>query len=261
MFLGDKGSPTKYHTIRKNYYLIIDNEKMTIHKLISKLGFYTIRFDGKINEQEIVYDTDKKLLTGVGLLLRKKITPERVYFSLVRVNNLTESSQVREKKSFLGECEINDEPKDFPVQIADEINNIFNNLFTINLVDIVKHCEQYIKIEIKGNRYKIISGTGYEMTCSFENLKIRDMRTGRKGKKRIFSIKMEDDPNYQMEREHVDKIIARYCKELAPIMKNRFEIAETVVKDRELSPEELKKQKEQAKEAKKNRKKKLPEEE
>ncbi len=253
MFLGDKGKPTKYHTIRKNYYLIIDNEKMTINKLIAKLGFYTVRYDGKIKEEEVVYDTDKKLLTGVGLMLRKKITPERAYFSLIRVNSLADSSQVREKKSFLGECEINDAPKDFPVQIADEINNIFNNLFTINLVDIVKHCEEYIRIEIKGNRYKIISGTGYEMTCSFEDLKIRDVRTGRKGKKRIFSIKMEDDPNYEMERAHVDKIIARYCKELAPVRKNRFEIAETVVKEREISPEELKKQK---KEAKENRKKK-----
>lgn len=64
---------------------------------------------------------------------------------------------------------------------------------------------------------------------------------------------MEDDPNYEMERAHVDKIIARYCKELAPVRKNRFEIAETVVKEREISPEELKKQKKEAKENRKRR--------
>lgn len=254
MFLGDKGKPSKYHTIRKNYYLIIDNERMTINKLVAKLGFYTVRFEEKIKEREIVYDTDAKLFTGVGLNLRKKIVPNRAYFSLVRVNNLTSSQQLREKKSFLGECDPSDEPSDFPTQIAEEINNIFNNLFTVNLVDIVKHTTPYIDIEIRGNRYKIVSGTGYEMTASFEDLKIRDVRTGRKGKKRIFSLKMEDDPNYEMEREHVDGIIARYCKELAPVNKNRFEIAETVVKTRELSPEEIKKQKEEAKARKKKKK-------
>ena len=66
---------------------------------------------------------------------------------------------------------------------------------------------------------------------------------------------MEDDPEYEKEREHVEAIIARYCKELAPVNKNRFEIAESVVKIRELSPEEIKKQKEEAKERKKKKKK------
>lgn len=254
MFLGDKGKPTKYHTIRKNYYFIIDNEKMTVKKLITKLGFYSVIFDGKMKEEEVYYDTDKKLLTGVGLLLRKKITPHRAYFSLVRVNNLTKSLQLREKKSFLGECEPTDSPSDFPTQIANEINNIFNNLFTINLVDIVKHSSPYIKIEITGNRYKIVSGTGYEMIASFEDLKIRDMRTGKKGKKRIFSIKMEDDPNYEKEREHVDAVIGRYCKEVVPVMKNRFEIAETVVKVREENKDAKKGNK------KKEKRKQLPEE-
>ena len=227
---------------------------MTVKKLITKLGFYSVIFDGKMKEEEVYYDTDKKLLTGVGLLLRKKITPHRAYFSLVRVNNLTKSLQLREKKSFLGECEPTDSPSDFPTQIANEINNIFNNLFTINLVDIVKHSSPYIKIEITGNRYKIVSGTGYEMIASFEDLKIRDMRTGKKGKKRIFSIKMEDDPNYEKEREHVDAVIGRYCKEVVPVMKNRFEIAETVVKVREENKDAKKGNK------KKEKRKQLPEE-
>ncbi len=259
MLLGDNGKPSKNPTIRKNYYLIIDDERMTINKLVAKLGFYSVRFDKKIIEREIVYDTDAKLLTGVGLNLRKKIMPDRAYFSLVRVNSLTSSLQLREKKSFLGNCEINDEPSDFPTQIADAIDNIFNNLFTVNLVDIVKHTTPYIDITIRGNEYKIVSGTGYEISASFEDLKIKDMRTGRKGRKRIFSLKMEEDPEFEMERNQVEEVIARYCKELAPTLKNRFEISETVVKTVELSPEEIKKQKEEMKARKKEKKKKQEE--
>lgn len=228
MFLGDKGKPTTYGTVRLNYDIIIDDEKFTLQKLTQKLGFYTVLFDSKIKDVEVVYDTDKKLLTGAGLIIRKKITPKRTYFSLVRVSSMN-NIQSREKKSFLGECETQDQPSDFPVQIADAINKIFNNLFTINVVDIVKHCTPYIRIELSGNKYKVVSGTGYEAEISFENLKVKNARTGRKGKQRIFSLKMELDPNYERERQHILDTIDRYCKELAPLNRNRFEIAQILV--------------------------------
>ena len=137
MLLEDKGVPTKYPTMRMNYDIIIDNENFTLQKLTRKLGFYTIIFKEKIKDVETIYDTDKKLLTGAGLILRKKITPKRAYFSLIRLSTMSNIKN-REKKSFLGECEPKDQPSDFPVQIADAINKVFNNLFTINLVDIVK---------------------------------------------------------------------------------------------------------------------------
>ncbi len=229
MFLGDKGKPAAFENVRMNYDIIIDNEKFTIQKMMHRLGFYTIVGDGKIKTTEIVYDTDKKLLSGAGLYLRKKITAERTYFSLVRVSTMN-NIQNREKKSFLGECEPKDEPSEFPVQIADGINKIFNNLFTINMVEVVKHCTPYMRIDITGNRYKIVSGTGYEVEMAFENLKIRDFRTGRKAKKRNFTIEMNNDPNYKHEREQILDCIERYCKEMLFVNRNRFEIAEVAVR-------------------------------
>lgn len=240
MFLGDKGKPNKYSTIRLNYDIVIDKEKFTIAKMMRNLGFYTILFEGKIKDVETVYDTDKKLLTGAGLIIRKKTTPKRTYFSLVRISSIKNSS-AREKKSFLGECELQDQPSDFPVQIADAINKVFNNLFTINLVDVVKHCTPYVRTEITGNRYKIVSGTGYEAEISFENIKARNARTGRKGKTRIFSIKMEEDPNYERERLHILDTIERFCKELVLVERNRFEISEILVREPVFKPQTDKK--------------------
>lgn len=231
MFLGDKGKSNKFSTVRYNYDIIIDNEKNTLQKLSRNLGFYTILFDKKIRDVETVYDTDKKMLTGAGLIIRKRNTPERSYFSLVRISGMS-NVENREKKSFLGECDPKDQPSDFPVQIADAINNIFNNLFTINLVDIVKHCTPYIRTEIRGNKYKIISGTGYEVEMSFETLKVRDERTGRKAEVRNFSIFFELDPNYEKERLNILDVIDRYCKELAPLNRNNFEISEISVRER-----------------------------
>ena len=229
MLLEDKGVPTKYPTMRMNYDIIIDNENFTLQKLTRKLGFYTIIFKEKIKDVEIIYDTDKKLLTGAGLILRKKITPKRAYFSLIRLSTMSNIKN-REKKSFLGECEPKDQPSDFPVQIADAINKVFNNLFTINLVDIVKYSTPYLKLDIGGNRYKIVSGTGYEAEIAFENLKVKDVRTGRKGKKRIFSLKMELDPNYEKEREQILDAIESKCKELVYTQRHRAEIAEVLVR-------------------------------
>lgn len=260
MFLGDKREPHKYHNVRMNYDIVIDNERLTLQKMMRNLGFYTIIPLGKVKEGEIVYDTEKKLLTGSGLILRKKIDMDRTYFSLIRVSSI-DNVQTREKKSFLGECELKDQPSDFPVQIADAINKIFNNLFTIDLTDIVKHCTPYIQYQIVGNKYKIVSGTGYEAEMQFEELRVRDMRTGRKAKKRNFSIKLLLDPDYEHEREKILEVIDKYCKELVYIKRNRFEIAEVAVRVPEIPEGEGKDKnaKKSKKELKAERKKKQEE--
>lgn len=231
MFLGDRGRPNKYPSIRMNYDIIIDNEKLTLHKMTAKLGFYSILYDGKVSEIETIYDTDKNLLTGAGLLLRKKQHPNRTYFSLVRISSMN-NIRNREKKAFLGECEYKDQPSDFPVQIADVINKTFNNLFTINVVDIVTHVTPYIRIDMSGNRYKIVSGTGYEAEINFENLKFKDVRTGKKAKRRNFSIEMSADPNYEKERRQILDVIEHYCKELQFVNRNRFEMADVMLHPR-----------------------------
>ena len=224
---------------------------MTLYKLSRKLGFYSIIFQGKLHETDIYYDTEARLLTGAGLLLRKKITPRRTYFSLVRISTL-DNIEFREKKSFLGECDKNDNPNEFPDQIADGINKIFNNLFTVNVKDIVKHCTPYIKIDIMGNKYKVVSGTGYEVDMSFENLKIRNMRTGKKANTKNFSLKMPMNPAYEKEKEDILDTIDRYCKEMFYIKRNRFEIAEVLVKENE--PENQLNDKNKEKTKKKSRK-------
>jgi len=253
MFLGDKGRPTEYKTQRLNFDIIIDNERMTLHKLSTKLGFFSIVYAGRIREIETIYDTDGNLLTSAGLLIRKKTFPERTYFSLVRISSVS-TGQDREKKSFLGECEPNDQPSDFPVQIADEINNVFNNLFTINLVDVVKHCKPYIRMEVGGNRYRVVSGTGYEAEIEFESVLARNAKNGRKEKVRIFSLKLPLIAGYEKERQQILDAIDRYCKELDLLTRNRFEICQALTKDRvpKENPEVLKQAKGKKKDKKKN---------
>ena len=245
MFQGDKGKPSKFKTVRYNYDILVDNEKMSLAKLSSRLGFYSIEYAGKINEVETVYDTANFLFTGVGIVIRKKHTPKRTYFSLVKINSL-KNSRNSDRKEFLGECDPNDQPKDFPVQIADKINQIFNNLFTVNLVDMIKHSSPYVINEVTGNLYKIHSGTGYEAELSFETMKVKNARTGKKERVRNFSIVFPMDPNYEREREEILRAVDLYCNELVPLDRNKFEIAEIAVRTRvpKQMPEHGKKEKE-----------------
>lgn len=249
MFFGDRGQPERFNNIRRNYDIIIDKEGETLRKMTNNLGFYTIIPLGRMNETEVVYDTDRNLLTGAGLLLRKKINSQRTYFTLIRISNM--DIQDREKKSFLGECEPKDQPSDFPEKIAEGINKIFNNLFTINLEDMVKHTTPYIQFQITGNKYKIVSGTGYEVEMSFETLLVRDYRTGKRAKVRNFSIEMDNNPNYEKERQEILSVIEHNCKELFFVNRNRFEIAQAAVKVPEVKEGEEKKKKKSKKELKK----------
>lgn len=252
MFLGDKGEKPKYRNVRYNYDVLIDNEKMTLSKLSHNLGFFDIVFERKLREIEVYYDNPGNLLTNTGLIIRKKTTPRRSYFTLIRMSDVRNFAD-RERKEFLGECGQKDEPSDFPVQIADKINEAFNNLFTINLVDIIKHTSPYIVCEVTGNRYKIISGTGYETELCFEWLNVRNARTGKKAKIRNLSIAFNMDPSYEKEREHILWVVDRYCKELVPLNHNHFEIANIAVKTR--IPKMTEEQEEQHQSAKKNKRK------
>ncbi len=233
MFLGDKGKEKtpKYRNVRYNYDVLIDDEKKSLLKLSQNLGFYDIVFDEKIKDVETCYDTPTNLLTNTGLIIRKKNTPQRSYFTLIRLSDLRRVED-RERKEFLGECEPKDQPSDFPVQIADKINEVFNNLFTVNLVDIIKHTTPYIVCELSGNRYKIISGTGYEAEVCFEWMKVKNMRNGKRARLRNFSVAFSLDPNYEKEREHILWVIERYCKEFVPLTKNHLEVAEIAVRTR-----------------------------
>ena len=85
-------------------------------------------------------------------------------------------------------------------------------------------------MDIFANKYKIVSGTGYEAEFQFEELRVRDIRTGRKAKNRNFSIKMLLDPNYAKERQEILTAIDKYCKELVFVRRNRFEIAQVAVR-------------------------------
>ncbi len=234
MFLGDKGKKSKFQNIRRNYDIYEKNEKKTLNKLDRALNFFNLSPKSKIKETEIVYDTPNRLFTSTGLILSKKILPKRNYFRISRSNMIKDVSTT-ETKHFLGECELKDEPRDFPAEIAKGLNDFMPNLFAVDLLTIVSHLEPYVKIDITGESYQLSSGTGYSATLSFEthkytNLSKQKIKNSRQNmKKRIFSVEMPNDPTFIEERRQIMTAIEKNCKELVPFDRNRFEIAKALL--------------------------------
>lgn len=236
MFQGDKGKRSKFQNIRINYDVYNKNEKATLKKLDSGLNFFSLSPSGKVQEIEIIYDTDNKLFTESGLIISKKIMPTRCYFRISRMNIIKGITQT-ESKYFLGECDMPDQPSDFPTQIADGISKILPELFAVDLVTLVKHLKPYIKIEIYGESYKLSSGNGYSATLSYETQKYTNLQYSKQRQsharknmqKRVFSVEMPNDPQHQVELKQIIDAIEKHCKELVPYKKNRFEIAKTLL--------------------------------
>lgn len=216
---------SRFNSIRIYYEIFTKKEDIIRQKFEKNMPFYSIAYNKKLNEKEIIYDTEKKLLTSANLVLSKRILPERTYFRILKVSSIKNQIIKNEKKTFLGECDKTDEPKNFPNQMADAINRSFNNLFAIDLNEIVKHLSTFISIEVKGDEYKIFCGTGFSAKLSFEDHVYRNEINKKKVKSRVCSLKMDNNPLYEKEREDLLRAIDKYCKELVPMKRNRFEMA------------------------------------
>ncbi|MBQ8845408.1 MAG: hypothetical protein IJ008_05310 [Clostridia bacterium] len=216
---------SRFNSIRIYYEIFTNKENVIRQKFEKHMPFYRIVYNKKLVEKEIIYDTEKRLLTSANLVLSKRILPERTYFRILKVSSIKNQIIKNERKTFLGECDKTDEPSNFPNQMADAINKSFKNLFAIDLNEIVKHLAPFISVEVKGDEYKIFCGTGFTARLSFEDHIYKNELNKKKVKSRVCSLKMDDNPLYEEERESLLRAIDKYCKELVPMKRNRFEMA------------------------------------
>ena len=217
--------PIKYH-----YDMIRDNESAILDKLDRELGFYRIYFEKKIKGLEIIYDTPNNLLSSAGIVLSKQFESGKVFFKVRKLSYLPTELRKPGEKYYISECAPNETPKDYPLQISTAINNLFSNLFTIDLVDVVKQTAPKYEIKIKGNLYALTSGTGMKGQIVFENAIYKNYITGKKVKRQGATITLPSDAALKKEREEVLNAVERKCKELLIYNASRFEIAERLLK-------------------------------
>lgn len=186
--------PTEISGVKVHYDMIRNNEKEILYKLDRELAFYRIYFNRKVNGKEIIYDTPNNLLSGVGLVLSKQFEEGKVFFKVRKLSYLPTELRKPSQKFYLAECNGNESPKDYPLQISTAINNAFSNIFTIDLVEVVKQTIPKYEIKIKGNLYELTSGTGMRGTLVFEKVTYKDLVSGKKVKRRGATVTLPNDP-------------------------------------------------------------------
>lgn len=211
---------------KHHYYLIGKNEKKLIKKLDEHLKFYTLRFNNKFLGKEIVYDVPSNMLSNAGLVLSKQYEENGgVFFKVRKISFLPENVSRKSKKFYLAQCSGKEEPKDFPIQIANAIQSSFTEPFTIDLVSIVRQTVPKIEILVYGKYYQIIGGFGYKAKLNFEKVIYKDIETNKKVARYGVTFVMPNNKFDEKYNNEILQIIDKYCSELVPYKSTRFEIA------------------------------------
>lgn len=208
-----------------HYFIFGHNFKKTLKKLDQQLTFYRIAFDRKIKGREIIYDVPNNLLSNAGIVLSKQYEDDKIYFKVRKISQLPGGFKRPSQKFKLGESEDGEHPKDFPMQISSAISNAFSNVFTIDLVSIVRQTEPKIQIDIKGDMFKIYGGTGYVSELLCETAVYRDLETNKHVKRYGVTLILPKDEKFEKENQIILHGIDHSCKELVSNNESRFELA------------------------------------
>lgn len=215
---------------KHHFYIIGKNERALIAKLEKHLKFYTLRFEKKFTGKEIIFDVPNNMLSNAGLVLSKQYESKNIYFKVRKINFLPKNIKNRaSKKFYLAQCTGIEEPKDYPIQIANAIQSSFSEPFTIDLVSIVRQTVPKIEILVHGKKYEIIGGFGYKGALTFEKVVYRDLVTSKKVIKYGVTLILPSSEKEQKYNDEILEIIDKYCTELIPYRSTRFEIAKRLL--------------------------------
>lgn len=226
-----KSSKLEQEKIKRYHYVVIGfgEFKNILRKLDENLKFYRFENQGKTKVKEIIYDVPNNMLSDSGIVLSKLYEDGKVLFNVRKLSTLPGQLKRPSKKFILGELEVDEEPKDFSLNIASAIENSFNTAFTVDLDAFVKQTRPKIEILIDAQKYKIISGTGYRASILFEEAVYRDIKTNKKVSRTGVTLQLPMGEENEKCNNEILNIIDRKIEEIAPNNLSRFEIAKKLL--------------------------------
>ncbi len=215
---------------KHHYYIISNNEKKLFEKLEKCLKFYTFRYSNHFLGREIVYDVPSNMLSNAGLVLSKQFEENGgIYFKVRKISFLPKNIKRKSAKFYLAKCSGAEEPKDFPIQIANAIQSSFTEPFTIDLVSVVRQTVPKIEILVHGKKYQVIGGYGYKAKFVYEKVVYKDLIENKKVVKYGATFVAPTGQENEKYNQEVLNMIDKYCPELVPYKSTRFEIAKRLL--------------------------------
>ena len=214
------------------YDMLRDNQKKIVQKLEKHMPFYRFTFDKKTKSKEVIYDSTTNLFASAGLVVSKIIDDGKYYFVITKVSYLPKQFKKPSVVLFKAECSAQDVPSMYPIKLAGVITDASPSIFTVDLVEIMKTVKPKMEITVVGDKYEIASGSGYKAELVFENVKYKDLKTGKSFKHKNAVFNLSGNEKDEKSNKEIKDTVLRYCKELFPYEETRFEIARRVLKAR-----------------------------
>ena len=224
-----------------NYHFVLlgfSSFKKVLEKMSELLNFYRFENIGKSDAREIIYDVTGNVLSDAGIVLSKQFEDGKILFNVRKISLLPGAMKKPSQKLILGELESDEEPKDFSKEITAAIENTFSTPLTMDLDSFVKRTFPKIEIKIRGEKYKIIGGTGFRGLLVHEFATYKDIRTNKKVEKEGVVLQLSSLPEYEKENAKFLDFIARQVKELGLYNASRFEIAHKLLYPKVTEPTE-----------------------
>lgn len=222
------------------HYILLGFAKFkdVINKLQRYLKFYRIENQGKSTFKEIIYDAPDNILSDAGIVISKQYEEKRIFFEVRKISWLPGALKRPSRKFILGELQTDEEPKDFSLEISAAIENSFSTPFSTDLDSLVRQTFPKIEINIDSEKYMIIGGTGFRAAVIYENVKYKDIKTGKTEIRDDVTVRLFTNEEYQEENKKLFELINREIYELGQFNASRFEIAQKLLYPKDEEEEE-----------------------
>lgn len=225
----------RYDIVRqkRRYEMLDKNSQKEVLELIEFFGRYQIRNDGRINKQYIYYDTDNLDLYKSGIALFRTVingkhsltmTLERLY------NEDNEHLQSYSSKKNSIDIHARDSIFTYPEFLRNSFKNMWDGAVNFDPDYLLKKLKITYSIETTSYEYKLINGTGFKATLSFDSDKYLDHWTNKKATSLFLTIYQHSRENTNSEYENLISKIERYCKSLTKIKESKVDLARVKTK-------------------------------
>ena len=136
----------QFQDMKYEYDILKSDEKKIVNKLNFHLSFYSFRPFQKSKKLEIFYDTETNLLSSAGIVLSKVIRDKASFIQISKINYISSNANKASKKVKITDCQPKQTPRDFAFQIATAITNMYENIFTIDLTEVLKKVSPFIQV-------------------------------------------------------------------------------------------------------------------
>ena len=234
----------RYDIVRqkRRYEMLDKNSKKEVLDLIDFFGRYQLRDDGIISKQYIYFDTDNLDLYKSGIALFRTVVNGKHTLTMTLERLYNEGLQPYSNKHNEINIGAHESIFAYPDFLRNSFKNMWDGFLNIDPDYLLKKLRVTYSIDTLSHEIRLMNGTGFKATISFDSDKYHDHWTNRKASSLFVTLYQHSREDTNDEYENLISKIERYCKSLTGITQTKVDLARTktkvIIKD---SPKEKKK--------------------